>query len=170
MARRFWELILPFLIILLILVVLFWPSITRGLIPLPTHYMVSWYEPWKTQYSVNGVPILAHKPVVDDAFRHLYPLRVVASRMMRGGAVPLWNPYNGAGTPLLAIMHPGYFTPFGIFFVSPIRICVDALRDASDGHLGSCGLLVCQEAQHVEDGIGICPHNAASFRIFYRSA
>lgn len=117
MARRFWELILPFLIILLILVVLFWPSITRGLIPLPTHYMVSWYEPWKTQYSVNGVPILAHKPVVDDAFRHLFPLRVIASRMMREGVVPLWNPYNAAGTPFLAIMHPGYFTPFGIFFL-----------------------------------------------------
>ncbi len=79
--------------------------------------MLSWYEPWRSMYTTNGVPTLFHKPVIDDAFRHLYPLRVVAANLLKQGHLPLWNPYNAAGTPLLAIMHPGYLTPFGIFFL-----------------------------------------------------
>ncbi len=66
--------------------------------------------------AAGEAPSIVHKPVVDDAFRHLYPLRVLASDLMKQGQLPLWNPYNAAGTPLLAIMHPGYLTPFGFFF------------------------------------------------------
>lgn len=104
------------LIVLLISIALFWP-ITRGQIPIPTNYMLSWYEPWKSEFTSNGVPFIPHKPVIDDAFRHLYPLRVLASEIIKNGQWPLWNPYNASGTPLLAIWHPGYLTPFGMFFL-----------------------------------------------------
>jgi len=104
-------------IFLTLTVLLFRQFFLNGNIPIPTSYMLSWYEPWKSLYTANGVPFLTHKPVVDDAFRHLYPLRVIASEMIKKGQLPLWNPYNGSGTPLLAIMHPGYLTPFGIFFL-----------------------------------------------------
>lgn len=84
---------------------------------MPASYMVAWYEPWKSMTASGETPTIAHKPVVDDAFRHLYPLRVLASDLMKQGKLPLWNPYNAVGTPLLAIMHPGYLTPFGFFFL-----------------------------------------------------
>ncbi|MEK7073845.1 MAG: hypothetical protein AAB960_00785, partial [Patescibacteria group bacterium] len=106
-----------FIVLGILTAALFLPVFLKGMVPIPADFMLAWYEPWKTGYSIHGVPTLAHKPVVDDAFRHLYPLRVIASRMMREGLVPLWNPYNAAGTPLLAIMHPWYLTPFGLFFL-----------------------------------------------------
>lgn len=105
------------LVLAVITVLLFSPVLLKGMVPIPADYMLAWYEPWKSANTVNGVPVIPHKPVVDDAFRHLYPLRVIASEMLRQGSMPLWNPYNAAGTPLFAIMHPGYFTPFGIFFL-----------------------------------------------------
>ncbi len=117
MIQRLREIVLPFSVLLVLVTVLFWPFLSRGHIPIPTSYMVSWYEPWKTETTVGGVPTIPHKPVVDDAFRHLYPLRVIASDILKSGQWPLWNPYNGSGTPLLAIMHPGYLTPFGLVFL-----------------------------------------------------
>ncbi len=122
MFGKYKGIIIAFGVMALLTAILFWPYFFKGLIPIPTSYMLSWYEPWKSVYTANGVSLLSHKPVVDDAFRHLYPLRVIASDMIKKGQFPLWNPYNGSGTPLLAIMHPGYLTPFGIFFLflSPI--------------------------------------------------
>lgn len=101
----------------LLTVLLFWQFFFKGHIPFSGPYMLSWYEPWRSIYTVHGVPTLIHKPVVDDTFRLLYPLHVVASNLMKQGQLPLWNPYNAAGTPLLSIMHPGFLTPFGIFFL-----------------------------------------------------
>lgn len=111
---RFW---LAFAVIIFITGFLFAPFILKGHIPIPANYMMAWYEPWKSETAVNGVPTIVHKPVIDDAFRHLYPLRELALSVIKSGQWPLWNPYNAAGTPLLGIMHPGYLTPFGIFFL-----------------------------------------------------
>ena len=88
------DLVLPLLIGILLCVVLLWPAFSRGHIPISTSYMISWYEPWKTETTVNGIPTIPHKPVVDDAFRHLYPLRTLAAELMKKGEWPLWNPYN----------------------------------------------------------------------------
>lgn len=104
-------------IFLLVTFLLFSPFFLKGYIPFPGNFMVAWEEPWKSATAVGDTPTIAHKPVVDDAFRHLYPLRKLASDLMKKGEWPLWNPYNAAGTPLLAIMHPGYLTPFGFFFL-----------------------------------------------------
>lgn len=100
----------------LLTVLIFAPFFLKGQIPFPGNYMLAWYEPWHSEYSVRGVPTIHHKPVVDDAFRHLYPLRELAMNLFKNGQLPLWNPYNAAGTPLLAILHPGYFNPFGVFY------------------------------------------------------
>lgn len=81
---------------------------------MPANYMVSWYEPWKTEHSVNGVPVIPHKALADDTFRQLYPFKTLASGSMLAGQLPLWNPYNGAGQPLLATLHPGFFNPLSV--------------------------------------------------------
>lgn len=102
---------------------LFSPFFLERKIPFPGDYLLAWHEPWHSVYSQNDVPTIAHKPVVDDAIRHLYPLRVLAWESIKQGQLPLWNPLNGAGTPLLALMHQGYLNPFGIvflFFSAPI--------------------------------------------------
>ncbi len=105
-----------YLLIVLVVLAVFWQTWLRGLLPYPGNFMLAWYEPWKTQYVSGGTITIAHKPVIDDAFRLLLPLRGLAVDLIKSGQWPLINPYNGAGAPLLAVMHPGFLNPFGIFF------------------------------------------------------
>jgi len=101
-------------------IAIFWKSYIFGLIPFPGDYLLSWYEPWKTYFTANGVPILPHKAILDDVFRQLYQYKIITAESMRNGHLPLWNPYNGSGMPLMAVMHAGFFTPLvGLFVALP---------------------------------------------------
>jgi len=79
--------------------------------------MLAWYEPWKTDNTKGQTITIAHKPVADDTFRYLYPLKKLGTDMLKKGVLPLWNPYNGAGMPLLATYQWAPFNPFNIFFL-----------------------------------------------------
>jgi len=106
---RFW---ISFAVIIFITVLLFAPFFTKGYIPMPGAYMVSWYEPWKTDNTKDGVPLVPHKPIGDDVFRQVIPFKLLALEEMVRGNFPLWNPYNGSGQPLLATIHSAYLNPF----------------------------------------------------------
>ncbi len=110
------NLIALFLFIILA-VIIFYQFFFKGLIPFPGNYMLAWYEPWKTDFSSNGSITIAHKPVADDVFRQLYPFKTLSSQLIKKLQLPLWNPYNGSGMPLLATMHVGFLTPFNLLFV-----------------------------------------------------
>lgn len=113
--------IIPAAISVGITVLLFWQFFVKGHIPIPSNFMAAWYEPWKTEYSIAGVPTIPHKAVGDDLFRQIYPMRTLASELVRFGHMPLWNPYNGAGQPLLATLHTGISNPFSLFQIaSPV--------------------------------------------------
>jgi len=105
---------IPVVIAIGITFILFWKVFLRGLVPIPSDFMVSWYEPWKTDHTVGGVPTLPHKAVGDDIFRQIYPMKTLADDYLSAGQIPLWNPYNGAGQPLLATLHTGITNPFSI--------------------------------------------------------
>lgn len=92
----------------------FWQFFWRGYIPIPASFMVAWYEPWKSQTAVHGVPAIPHKAVGDDIFRQIYPFRTLARDSLLSGSLPLWNPYNGAGQPLLATLHTGIANPWSV--------------------------------------------------------
>jgi hypothetical protein len=102
--------------IVLITVLIFWQFFVKGLLPFPGDFMLAWFEPWKSSYSENGVITLQHKPIADDIFRQLFPFKSLAMHMVKNGELPLWNPYNGSGQPLLATMHVGLLNPFNILF------------------------------------------------------
>ncbi len=97
---------------------IFWKSNILGLVPFPGDYLLSWYEPWKTYFTSNGVPILIHKAILDDVFRQLYQYKMIAADDIRHGYLPLWNSYNGSGMPLMAVMHAGFLTPLMVLFVT----------------------------------------------------
>src|SRR4030042_439815 len=99
-------------------ILLFWKSVFLGQVPFPGNYLLVWHEPWKTLYTKNGVPILPHKAVLDDVFRQLYQYKTLSAEIVRLGQFPLWNPYGGAGMPLMAVMHAGFLTPLILLFVS----------------------------------------------------
>jgi len=104
----------PLVIAIAMTVILFWQFFFKGFIPISASFMAAWYEPWKTEYSLSGVPTIPHKAVGDDIFRQIYPMRTLASELLSRGQLPLWNPHNGAGQPLLATLHTGIANPFSL--------------------------------------------------------
>ena len=88
-------------------IALFAPFFSKGHVFSPGSFMVSQYEPWKSEMGHGGAPTIVHKPLADDVFRQLYPMKKLAADALSKFQLPLWNPYNGAGQPLLATMHPG---------------------------------------------------------------
>jgi len=102
---------------ILVTFILFWQFFLKGLYPFPGNYMLAWYEPWKTDNTKGQTITISHKPVADDTFRYLYPFKKLGTDMLKKGVAPLWNPYNGAGMPLLATYQWAPFNPFNIFFI-----------------------------------------------------
>lgn len=94
--------------------VVFWQFFIKGYIPMPGSFMAAWYEPWKSDSAVYGVPTIPHKPVGDDIFRQIIPFKLLATDILRTGELPLWNPFGGGGQPLFANLHPGYLNPFSL--------------------------------------------------------
>lgn len=115
MKKIFKHLAASFFFVLLT-VVLFWQFFIKGLAPFPGNFMLAWYEPWKTDNMQNGTITIAHKPVVHDAFRQLYPFKVLGMENIAQFKLPLWNPYNGSGQPLFATGHMGYLNPLNLLY------------------------------------------------------
>lgn len=110
--RNVFSLLLLFIICLL----LFWRFFFKNEFLFPGNYLIAFFSPYQ---SYNSVPI-SNKPVADDVFRHIYTFKVLAVDMMKNLHLPLWNPYNGAGMPLLATLNSGFLDPFNIlFFIFP---------------------------------------------------
>src|SRR3989344_17237 len=89
----------------------------KHLYPFPGSYLLAWFEPWKSDHFVNGVIQIAHKPVASDIFRQIYPLKILSMDIFKTLQFPLWNPYNGAGMPLLATLNMGFLDPLNITYL-----------------------------------------------------
>lgn len=105
------------IVFLLLTIALFWQFFFKGLYPFPGNLLLSWHEPWRSEYFIDGRITIPNKPVVDDAFKHIYPLRTLSIDIFKKFEAPLWNPYNGAGMPLLAGINNGVLDPFNILFL-----------------------------------------------------
>jgi hypothetical protein len=110
---RYW----PFVIILLVVSIFFYPVFLNRLAPIPGDFVVGTYFPWldyKWGYTV-GVPV--KNAVTSDVVSIIYPLRSYAVDVLKSGHLPLWNPFMFGGTPILAdfqvaILSPTIFTYF----------------------------------------------------------
>ena len=101
----------PVLTAFILTVLCFRQFFLYGNIPMPASFQIAWYEPWKSAFSTNGIPTIVHKAVGDDVFRQIFPFRDLAAELLRSRELPLWNPYGGAGQPLLATLHTGIANP-----------------------------------------------------------
>ncbi|MBL7150651.1 YfhO family protein [Candidatus Microgenomates bacterium] len=112
---------LSFLLLLLTLVIFFYPVWLKKLTPTPTDALVGMYHPWrdllKEQYP-NGYPYKNFLPT--DPFRQQIPWKKLAIEQLKNKQLPLWNPYNFSGNHLLANFQAGVFYPLNlIFFILP---------------------------------------------------
>lgn len=116
--------ILPFFILTAITIIFFWQMFFKGLSPIPSDTIVGLYYPFRDIYAKTNPNGLPYKNfLITDPVRQTYPWRNLAVRLEKQSQLPLWNPYNFAGTPLFANFQSAAFYPFNIlFFILPFSL------------------------------------------------
>lgn len=109
--------IIPIFIIGLLVGVFFYQTIFKGLIPVPADNIIGLYSPYRDFYSASyprGIPF--KNSLITDPVRQQYPWKKLVIESEKKLNLPLWNPYNFSGTPLLANFQSAAFYPFNLFF------------------------------------------------------
>jgi uncharacterized membrane protein YfhO len=87
----------------------------QGLIPFPSRYLVSFFNPWINYY---GMPV--KNEAMPDVITQILPWKKITIENLKQGHLPLWNPYQFSGNPHLANVQSAVFTPFNLlFFIFP---------------------------------------------------
>ncbi len=95
----------------------FYKTIFFGRLPFPGDLLVSEYKPWQTSSYLGYIPgSIPHKAQYPDTIRQLYPWKTLSLSLLKKGELPLWNPYNFSGAPLLANFQSAIFYPLNIFY------------------------------------------------------
>lgn len=89
----------------------------------PSNFLAQVYSPWRTEKFSGWEAGIPHKPIGDDQIRLFYPERTFANQALASKTIPLWNPYNFAGTPFLADFQSSIFYPLNIlyFFIPQLK-------------------------------------------------
>lgn len=96
----------------------FYQVLLQGKVPIAADTIVGLYHPFRDFYASNypnGIPFKNF--LITDPVRQQYPWRFLAVEEIKQFSLPLWNPYSGAGTPLLANFQTGAFYPLNIIFL-----------------------------------------------------
>src|SRR3989338_2737474 len=110
--------IIPFVIIALIPFIFFWQFFIKDLLPIPSDTIIGLYHPWRDLYSKDyprGIPFKNF--LITDPVRQQIPWRKIAIDQWKEGKIPLWNPYNFSGTPILANIQTAALYPLNILFL-----------------------------------------------------
>lgn len=111
------EYIFIFLLFLFITICFFYKTAFFGLIPFPGDLLVSNYAPWSTASYLGFIPAtIPNKGQYFDVIRQMYPWKTFVIETIQHGQLPLWNPYNFSGTPLLANLQSAVFYPLSLFY------------------------------------------------------
>src|SRR3989344_3263770 len=105
-------------VLTVIWILFFNKSIFFNKIPFPGDLLISEYQPWKS-YSFLGYNPGSYPSKVQysDTIRQILPWKLFAASQLKQGEIPLWNPYNFSGHPLLANSQSGVFYPFTLLFI-----------------------------------------------------
>lgn len=109
--------IVPVGLIILFVFIFFCPFLVSRKIPIPADTIVGLYHPFRDLYAKeypNGIPYKNF--LITDPVRQQYPWRNLVIENVQKMELPLWNPYNLSGTPLLANIQSATFYPGNILF------------------------------------------------------
>lgn len=109
---------LPMLAIAGICIAYFYKFFFQGLLPFPGDILLSEYKPWQS-YSFNGYTpgSIPNKAQYFDTVRQIYPWHELTSEIWKSGNIPLWNPYNFSGSPLLANSQSAALYPLRLIYL-----------------------------------------------------
>jgi len=82
---------------------------------LPADNLVQWF-PWATAGDELNVDF-PHNGLLSDMILENYAWKRFIASNLRQGDIPLWNPYNFAGTPFLANGQHSAYYPFSVIFL-----------------------------------------------------
>ncbi len=115
---------LPYVAISIIVAVLFFPVLFQEKYPVPADSIAALYHPYRDFFIEEfpqGYPFKNF--LITDPLRQQYSWREISVDAFRSFKLPLWNPYNGTGEPLLANIQAGALYPLNLlFFVFPFQI------------------------------------------------
>ena len=80
------------------------------------HFSQTYYSPTDILQSfptflIGKTPLQPHNYVISDDILTYLPWHEFAAQSLQQGELPLWNPYNNGGKPLLANMQGSFFNP-----------------------------------------------------------
>ena len=108
---------MPYILLTAVMGVLFYKTLLLGKIPFPADLLLSEYVPFRHQSYFGYVPgTIPSKGQYFDVVRELYPWKTLVIDAVKNGHLPLWNPYNFSGTPLLANYQSQALYPLGILY------------------------------------------------------
>lgn len=114
--------IFPYLLLVVIWFVFSSPFFLNGKVPFPSTFQVNSFSPWSAYPELAGPVKNNAQP---DIITQVYPWRHFSVDELKKGRIPLWNPYNFAGTPHVANYQSAAFFPLNILFFLPLTF-IDA--------------------------------------------
>lgn len=92
-------------------------------LPLPTNLFPYWFFPWTTNTWPGFTKYIYHKEILAvDALRQIFVWKDFAFNQISRGNLPLWNPHNFSGQPLLANFQSAVFYPLSWVFLLPSHL------------------------------------------------
>ncbi len=110
-----WPLLL--MTFILVTVVFFYQTFSKGYLPIPTDALIGLYHPWRDVYAKEyprGVPFKNF--LITDPIRQQIPWRKLVIDTWKSGHTPGWNPYTFVGVPLNANIQAAPFYALNILF------------------------------------------------------
>lgn len=147
---------LPVLFFVVACAVFFYPTITKGLLPVPTDTLIGLYHPWLDQAAVTnpaGVPFKNF--LITDPIRQQIPWRKLVIDEIKKGKMPSWNAYNFSGAPLLSNIQAAVWYPLNVLFLlAPFSIAWTLLV-ALQPLLASTLLYVYLRSKNISPGVAV---------------
>lgn len=116
--RGKWRFLFAVFSLTIICCIFFYKTVLHGLIPFPGDLLVSGYGPWR-HFSYDGyvAGAVPSKDQYFDVIRELYPWKTLVINQIKQFTLPLWNPYNFSGAPLLANYQSQVFYPLSVLYL-----------------------------------------------------
>ncbi len=108
----------PLIILTTIIVLFFYQTIFFGKMPFPGDLLLAEDAPWRHASYFGYVPgSIPNKGQYFDVIQEIYPWKTLVVSELKNGRLPLWNPYNFSGTPLLANFQSQVMSPLTILYM-----------------------------------------------------
>lgn len=110
---------LPFILLTLIVGTFFLLPAINGKVPIPSDALIGLYHPWRDielgGFNQGKYPV--KNPLITDPILQTFPWRILVIDNLKALQLPLWNPYNFSGQPLLANIQSSVFNPYNLIFI-----------------------------------------------------